>query len=322
MYPYGERESSVDFNPHAERASEENPTNSVRSVFSSPLDNRTSLVDFLLTETDDVKERGGITREQLGHFVDLSYVATIFNINHLLNECGDVHASITMLAIAYFFILFTTRYHFDVYSIMFYSIDLVHRCLFLIFNLGVFVMTLNIKFTPTEAAHRLLAEEAKETEGYEAGFCIFNIAYLQGFASGYLASRVTLMLMYGLLIYFAYLHKEFESLKTYAVKLVPLLIASMVMIPIYWESVNPLKILLSVGLIEILGEIVPEVLQHYLVKYKLNRFDFQISMRPNVDHLQERLQEFFMIVLGESMIGLLINQFSVHSTQDTYLATL
>lgn len=326
-YPLTERMSSVD--SHVSASSHQDGKTHVSNA-----PDRISMVDFWLAENEDVKEKGNISREQLAHFVDLTYVATIFNINHLINACGDGHNDVVLLSVAFLFILFTTRYHFDIYSIMFYSIDLVHRCLFLMFNLGVFVMTLNIKFTHLEHSddHALddhavtpLADPIvvhHEPRGYEAGYCLFNIAYLQGFASGYLASRLTLILMYSLLIHFARLNKEFNSLKTYVVKVIPLVIATIVMIPIYWESVNPLKILLSVMIIEILGDIVPEVLQHYLVKYNLNVFEFTISMRPNVDHLQDRLQEFFLIVLGESMIGLLINQFSVDTTNDTYLATL
>lgn len=303
------------------------------------LDSRMTLTEFFMEENEEIKERGAITREQLAHFVDLTYVATIFNINHVINGCGDKHTNVVMLSAAYFFILFTTRYHFDIYSIMFYSIDLVHRCLFLVFNLGVFVMTMNIKFTSLSAgAHRMLGTgnpafelEAAVTDdhaiedspgGYIAGSCLMNIEYLQGFASGYLTSRMTLITMYSLLIYFAFVNKELESLKTYIVKVVPLLIGSIVMIPIYWQSADPLKILISVAIIEFLGDTVPEVLLHYLQKYQLNWFRFTISMRPDVDHLQDRLQEFFLIVLGESMIGLLINHFNVNSTRDAYLATL
>lgn len=343
MYPYNERQSSYDFQgARNSSARDSEQTNGTKPIFSQSADNRISLVDFLLIENEDVKERGNITREQLAHFVDLTYVATVFNINHMINACGDGHINVVMLSVAYFFILFTTRYHFDIYSIMFYSIDLVHRCLFLIFNLGVFVMTLNIKFTHTSSEeHRRLdyddlssfptpfetpgngtEPEHHAERGYEAGFCLFNVAYLQGFASGYLASRITLILMYSLLIHFARVHKEYDSLKTYVVKVVPLFIATIVMIPIYWETINPLKVLLSVAIIEILGDILPEVLQHYLMKYHLNVFEFTISMRPNVDHLQDRLQEFFLIVLGESMIGLLINQYSVETAGHTYLATL
>lgn len=332
-----ERDDSIDWSN--EPADHESPSGAKRPVQLS-VDSRMTLAEFFMAEHAEVKERGAITREQLAHFVDLTYVATIFNINHLINGCGDKNTDVVMLSIAYFFILFTTRYHFDIYSIMFYSIDLVHRCLFLVFNLGVFVMTLNIKFTDTTlVAHRVLsslnmdlvtnsvltddhAAAEDETDGYMAGQCLMNIEYLRGFASGYLTSRVTLMTMYCLLIYFAFVNREKEALKTYIVKVVPLFVGSIVMIPIYWESVNPLKILFAVAIIEFLGDTVPEVLLHYLQKYKLNWFEFTISMRPDVDHLQDRLQEFFLIVLGESMIGLLINHFSVNSTQNTYICTL
>ena len=118
---------------------------------------RMSMAEFFLTENEEVSERGAISREQLAHFVDLLYVATIFNINHIINSCGDSASNVLLLCISYFFILFTTRYHFDIYSIMFYSVDLVHRCLFWVFNLGVFVMTFNIKATHIGA---------EESEGY------------------------------------------------------------------------------------------------------------------------------------------------------------
>ena len=45
--------------------------------------NRMSLAEFLLTENEEVTEKGAIKREQLAHFIDLTYVATIFNINHI-----------------------------------------------------------------------------------------------------------------------------------------------------------------------------------------------------------------------------------------------
>ena len=279
--------------------------------------NRMSLAEFLLTENEEVTEKGAIKREQLAHFIDLTYVATIFNINHIINGCGDHSIEVNLLAISYFFILFTSRYHFDIYSIMFYSVDLVHRCLFLAFNLGIFVMTFNIKATVTgeSSGHRLLATDdhsiivddhhddhysgTETTEsGYNAGKCHLNIEYIQGFATGYLTSRITLILMYTLLIYFAYIHKERNSLLTYITKVIPLFIGVIVMIPIFWITVNPIKILFSVALIEILGDIIPEVTNHYLHKYKISMSNIIISMRPDVDLLQDRLQEFFLIVLG------------------------
>jgi hypothetical protein len=304
-----------------------------RRAKSNNTDNsRMTLTEFFLTENEEVSERGAITREQMAHFVDLTYVATVFNINHIINECSDRSTNVIILAVSFFFILFTTRYHFDIYSIMFYSVDLVHRCIFLVFNIGVFVMTFNIKATlASEGEHRMLSTtetddhsvvETSGPEGFQAGSCVVNITYLQGFASGYLASRLTLILMYSLLIYFAHINQELNSQRTYIIKVIPLFLGSIVMIPIYWESVNPVTILLSVALIEIFADIIPEVTNHYMQKFKMSFSDFTISMRPDVDKLQDRLQEFFLIVLGESMIGLLINHFSVDTTRETYLATL
>lgn len=206
-------------------------------------DSRMTLAEFLMTENVEVSERGAITREQLAHFVDLTYVATVFNINHVINGCGDSSSDVVLLALSFFFICFTTRYHFDIYSIMFYSVDLVHRCLFLAFNIGVFVMTYNIKATPMAGGeHRMLGlfatdehtddhvtvddhstddHHVSEDSGdgnYVAGNCVVNLTFLQGFASGYLASRITLMMMYGLLIYFAHRNNEQNAKKTYMVK--------------------------------------------------------------------------------------------------------
>jgi hypothetical protein len=308
------------------------------------MDFRLTLAELLLTENEGVSERGAITREQLAHFVDLTYVATIFNINHLINGCGDSSSDVILLSLSFYFILFTSRYHFDIYSIMFYSVDLVHRMLFLAFNLGVFVMTYNIKATPMDGSegHRLLGTAGPLSDdphvdgnddghttaggydhgGYMAGQCSIDITFMQGFASGYLASRLTLIIMYSLLIYFAHVNKELNSQRTYIAKVIPLLIGAIVMVPLYWESVNPVKILFAVALIEILGDIVPEVTNHYMLKYKLNIANFTISMRPDVDQLQDRLQEFFLIVLGESMIGLLIFHYEPSKAQASYVGTL
>jgi hypothetical protein len=304
-------------------------------------DFRLTLAELLLTENEGVSERGAISREQLAHFVDLTYVATIFNINHLINGCGDSSSDVILLSLSFFFILFTSRYHFDIYSIMFYSVDLVHRMLFLAFNLGVFVMTYNIKASPTggSESHRLLSDDPHTDDGHHtddggataggyehggfiAGQCSIDITYMQGFATGYLASRFTLIIMYSLLIYFAHVNKELNSQRTYISKVIPLLIGAIVMVPLYWESVNPVKILFAVALIEVLGDIVPEVTNHYMLKYKFNIANFTISMRPDVDHLQDRLQEFFLIVLGESMIGLLIFHYEASKAQGSYVGTL
>lgn len=306
------------------------------------MESRMTLTELFLTENEKVSERGTITREQLAHFIDLTYVATVFNINHMINGCGDKSSDIVLLSMSYFFILFTSRYHFDIYSIMFYSVDLVHRALFLAFNLGVFVMTYNIKVTPMNGAHRLLGatdptddhggysgggSSSTTSGGYEhgsyaAGECNIDITYLQGFASGYLASRLTLILMYSLLIYFAHVNSELNSKRTYIVKVIPLFIGTVVMLPIYWDTVNPVEILFAVAVIEILGDIVPEVTNHYMQKYNRNIANFTISMRPDVDHLQDRLQEFFLIVLGESMIGLLIFHYDANKPRASNIATL
>jgi hypothetical protein len=59
-----------------------------------------------------------------------------------------------------------------------------------------------------------------------------------------------------------------------------------------------------------------------LEKYDMNVFQFTISLRPSVLELQTRLQEFFLIVLGESMIGLLVEDSSVHEVQAVYVTSL
>jgi hypothetical protein len=157
---------------------------------------------------------------------------------------------------------------------------------------------------------------------HKVGSCYLNIEYVQGFASGYLASRFTLVFMYCILVYFAYVNNELNSLKTYVSKLVPLCLGAIVMMPIYSDTVNPVAVLIAVAVVEFLGDIIPEVCSHYLHKFHWNIFSAEISMRPDVDELQDRLQEFFLIVLGEAMIGLLVTHFSVDATKSSFLSTL
>jgi hypothetical protein len=188
------------------------------------------------------------------------YVAAIFNINHLINVCGDGTSRVQVFAACIFTILFNSRYLFDVYCIMFYAVDLVHRSLFLAFNLGVFIMTLNIKFTPNVAGHRALSEAADDegsygsdsSDNFTIGHCTINGTYIYGFAAGYLLTRLVLLLLYSTLIYFARVNQERNAMLTYCSKTVPLVLGCVVMLTVTAAGANPESVFLVVALTEFL----------------------------------------------------------------------
>ena len=91
---------------------------------------------------------------------------------------------------------------------------------------------------------------------------------------------------------------------------------------IYNEDINPISIYLKVALIQIIGDILPEIILNYLHRNHVNIFDFTITMRPTSDQLAERLQAFFMLIIGEALIGQVIYQYSITKAVDTHVVSL
>lgn len=77
------------------------------------------------------------------YFIDIIYVATIFNISHLITKCGEDTEVYTMAA-SYFTIMFTTRMFFDTFTSILHANGVLHTMIFILYGLGVYCMTVNI----------------------------------------------------------------------------------------------------------------------------------------------------------------------------------
>lgn len=77
------------------------------------------------------------------YFIDIIYVATIFNISHLITKCGE-DPKVYVMAASYFSIMFSTRMFFDTFTSILHANGVLHTLIFIMYGLGVYVMTLNI----------------------------------------------------------------------------------------------------------------------------------------------------------------------------------
>ena len=77
------------------------------------------------------------------YFIDIIYVATIFNISHLITKCGQ-DTKVYVMAASYFTIMFTTRMFFDTFTSILHANGVLHTMIFILYGLGVYCMTVNI----------------------------------------------------------------------------------------------------------------------------------------------------------------------------------
>lgn len=120
------------------------------------------------------------------HFLDIIYVATIYNISHLMSYCGEDYKVFTIAA-AYFAMMFHSRTLFDIFTSMFNAKGIFHTILFMFYGCSVFVMTLNITFV-TSYHH----------EDAQFGHCEQHADYNTAFAAAFIITRLLLFVLYGL----------------------------------------------------------------------------------------------------------------------------
>jgi hypothetical protein len=134
--------------------------------------------------------------EWMFQFIDIIYVATIFNVSDLITECGSA-TEVYILAISIFAIMFNTRQAFDAYSSISGANGVLHLIAFSVYGAGVFVMTYNIY------------EKVDPCNEYENrahfGVCVESEFFQSSFVGGFLLTRVVLIVMY--LQYFFYFHE-------------------------------------------------------------------------------------------------------------------
>lgn len=124
------------------------------------------------------------------HFMDVIYVATIYNISHLMSYCGE-DFDVYQIGLAYFFILFQSRTLFDTFTSIFKAGGVLHTIVFMFYGAAVFVMTLNIAFY-------VQSEATGPPQNTNFGNCVQDDDYNTSFAYGFLITRILLFILYGL----------------------------------------------------------------------------------------------------------------------------
>lgn len=226
------------------------------------------------------------------HFVDIIYVGAISSIGRLFEECGTDY-QVFLMAASYMGIMFTTRYQFDQYASTFNTHktennkEFVRIILMILYCMTIFSMSLNIAY---------LEAEGDDVRGH-FGKCVRSKTYDNGFAMSFLISRVAIISLYIV----KYTHDKYrlnsDYRKLFIRKLVPMVIASVLMC-IVFADVTPVKVFTVVAVVEFVGEYIGE----WAVNLKPSDF---APLMPDPEHLQERLGLFFMLILGETMVGLL-----------------
>ena len=190
---------------------------SVKIIFDgSP--NRIQSHEVLTDNDDNLTLKSSIVEEEkwVQNFMDLIYVAVIYAIELIFNDCGD-DIDVYLITASFFYIMFSTRLQIDVYSICFLANDLMHRLVILVYSCGVYIMAMNIAITIGES----------NSNGYlNYGFCEQNYSYTVGFGSSFIFTRLIMIILYTMQIKNSY---DDESLEIYRfdciLKIIPHILA-------------------------------------------------------------------------------------------------
>lgn len=239
------------------------------------------------------------------HFVDIIYVGAVYSIGQLFEQCGTDH-KVFFIAAAYMGIMFTTRYQFDQYAATFSthktddeSQEFLRVCLMILYCMAIYSLTLNIAF-----------KKAEEEDGAgHFGHCVRNVVYDNAFAASFLISRAAIVMMY----YAKYNTKQYADNKDFWTlfvrKLIPMVIGCGLMTMIF-ADVSPVACYSVVAFVEFASEFIGEA----VVKFR----DEEPPLMPDAHHLQDRLGEFFMLILGETMVGTLFVFYNEKKIKRTY----
>lgn len=278
-------------------------------------------------------------------FVDLIYVATIMKISEVLYECGNF-IEVWIMAAVYFALMFMTRHNIDMFSVCMKATDLHHRLVFLLYCLGVFLMTLNIAQRHVhghgddhgsgheyssygshgETSYGSHGETSGTDHSYNShysshsstshhrmlftsegppnylGNCHFEQDYVYGFAAGFVFTRLAMVCLYLISIYRS--HSR-ENVTQHILKLVPCL-CSLIVMCFAFGGLSPYIIFAVAGFIEMIVTWIPQLF-------------VAVHAIPKAEVIQERLGLFFMLVLGEAMIGMLKPAYDIYNTREAYV---
>lgn len=268
-----------------------------------------------------------ITRQQLGGFIDLLYVAAMLNLNDLFNECDRFNHDVLFYSVGIYFILFTTRYHFDTYAIMLYATDPLHRIFYTIIILGICIMIFNIIPTSHETVEKDTDDHgSSSSNGFTCGDCTISQESITGFAAGFIISRISLIGMYSFGAYSSRVRQRTDQFAFFMIKLTPLVIGAIIMMTNLGPSTtkSPFLIISIVTSIEVVGDVLPALVLFTLKRLKI-KWELLLAashVRPDVLEMMDRLQGFFLIVSGEAVIGLLTFRVDTNKIHNLYFTLM
>lgn len=247
----------------------------------------------------DVEGEGG-EHSWLFHLIDIIYVATMYRINVSLSACGDIF-DVYLLTAAYFIIMFLTRLSFDQYKCTFQAKGIIHTFVFLLYCTAVFIMTLNIGFHYGD----------DDGDGGFGEHCSRVRLFDSTFGAAFMVSRTILLVLYALYLFLLARRAPLDlEMKQIALcKLLPVLMSCGAMVAIFF-SADVLVVFPVVAVIELGAHFLPEM---------LIKVDY---VQPDPVHLEERLGLFFMLILGEGVLGLLTQNYNTEHTDRDYLVLI
>jgi hypothetical protein len=240
-------------------------------------------------------------------FIDLVYVAMFMSVGYMLEYCGS-QSEVMKRSWLIFLIMFNSRLGIDEYSNRFFHDDVFHRLVYLIYTLGVFIMTLNINYTYKDHRRFLIAHDP-------LGDCPFVEEYWNGFSYGFFITRGSLLVLYALVC-----SSNKEARKQFTIPMITY-ISSMVIISIAVKShLGFAESYLPAVVIEVLGSMLPHVvgaLESYGINIPFSEYTNE-SYPLDIYEYQARLGIFYMMTLGESMIQLLSRVYNEHVEESVY----
>ena len=240
------------------------------------------------------------------HFVDIIYVGAVYSIGQLFEQCGTNH-KVFFMAASYMGIMFTTRYQFDQYASTFTThkgqnnLEFTRIILMILYCMAIYSMTLNIAFE--------LSDGVDDSSGH-FGECVRNRIYDNGFATSFLISRAAIVVLYLAKFNNDHYRHNPEYFALFLRKLIPMVVSSILMTIIY-ADVSPVIVFSMVAFVEFFSEFVGESILNL-------KHSEAAPLMPESEHLQERLGLFFMLILGETMVGTLFVFYSTDMLKRTY----
>ena len=144
-------------------------------------------------------------------FIDLVYVVLLSKLAQIGENCVKGSPFFGLKMAITFCVMCMTRQAIDEYSNRFYSHDLAHKFIYLIYTIGVFCQVLNISAIPTSAGSHAV--------------CGYQPVYGLGMAIGVLITRVSLIVIYLLVVF-----KNIRGQKQFIFDLTRFVVSSLIMI--------------------------------------------------------------------------------------------